>query len=114
MSFNKTAYLFIPPEFIVFQYIVRSEDFVSRGSRLFPRGLSFENRQRIDQGCQMVYFQTKNSNFGKFLRALDWRMLIHLIAIWNILMISGKFYDNLVHLGQIWYIFSGFGITYQQ
>jgi hypothetical protein len=28
------------------------------------------------QGCQMVYFQTKNPNFCKFWRALDWKMLI--------------------------------------
>jgi hypothetical protein len=26
------------------------------------------------QGCQMVYFQTKNPNLGKFLRALDWNI----------------------------------------
>jgi hypothetical protein len=25
------------------------------------------------QGCQMVYFQTKSSNLGKFCRALDWK-----------------------------------------
>jgi hypothetical protein len=25
----------------------------------------------LEQGCQMVYFQTKNPNLGKFLRALD-------------------------------------------
>jgi hypothetical protein len=29
------------------------------------------------QGCQMVYFQTKNPNLGKYLWALDWKMLIH-------------------------------------
>jgi hypothetical protein len=28
------------------------------------------------QGCQMVYFQTKNYNLGKFGRALDWKMLL--------------------------------------
>jgi hypothetical protein len=26
---------------------------------------------RSKQGCQMVYFQTKDTNLGKFLRALD-------------------------------------------
>jgi hypothetical protein len=39
----------------------------------------------------MVCFQTKNTNLGKFWRALDW----------NILWRLGKFYDFLV----IWYIF---------
>jgi hypothetical protein len=31
-----------------------------------------------DQACQMVYFQTKNPNLGKFWRALDLKMLIFL------------------------------------
>jgi uncharacterized protein (DUF779 family) len=26
------------------------------------------------QGCQMVCFPTKNTNLGKFWRALDWKM----------------------------------------
>jgi hypothetical protein len=29
-----------------------------------------------EQGCQMVYFQTKNPNLGKFWRALIWKMLV--------------------------------------
>jgi hypothetical protein len=28
-------------------------------------------RSIVGQGCQMVYFQTKNPNLGKFLMALD-------------------------------------------
>jgi hypothetical protein len=32
-------------------------------------------------GCQMVYFQTKKPNLGKFWRALDWEMLIYIMAI---------------------------------
>jgi hypothetical protein len=40
------------------------------------------------QGCQMVYFQTKNPNLGKFLRALDWKMFIY-------------FLDNLEYLTDI-------------
>jgi hypothetical protein len=34
------------------------------------------------QGCQMVYFQTKNPNLGKFWRALDWKMLVDFMALW--------------------------------
>jgi hypothetical protein len=30
---------------------------------------------RSIQGCQMVYFQTKNPNLGTFWRALKWKML---------------------------------------
>jgi hypothetical protein len=28
----------------------------------------------FEQGCQMVYFQTKNPNLGKFGRVLKWKM----------------------------------------
>jgi hypothetical protein len=41
------------------------------------------------QGCQVVYFQTKNPNLSKFWRALDWKMLVccyvhlvHFVLIW--------------------------------
>jgi hypothetical protein len=37
------------------------------------------------QGCQMVSFQTKNPNLGKFWRAQDWKMLLYFMAIWDIL-----------------------------
>jgi hypothetical protein len=53
----------------------------------------------------MVYFQTKNPNLGKFLRALHWKMLIYFMASWNILLTFGKFYNHLVNLVLIWYIF---------
>jgi hypothetical protein len=33
----------------------------------------------------MVYFQTKNSNLGKFWRVLQWKMLVYFMAIWPIL-----------------------------
>jgi hypothetical protein len=52
-----------------------------------------------EQGCQMVSFQTKNSNLGKFFGdPLDWKMLIYFKAIWNILRTFGIFYDHLVYL----------------
>jgi hypothetical protein len=41
--------------------------------------------QRDDQGCQMVYFQTKNSNLGQFYRVLQWKMLVNVMAIWDML-----------------------------
>jgi hypothetical protein len=31
----------------------------------------------------MVYFQTKNPNLGKFWRAIDWKMFIYFMDIWN-------------------------------
>jgi hypothetical protein len=62
----------------------------------------------------MVCFQTKNPNLGKFLRALDWKVLIYFVAISNILWILGIFYDHLVQFVFIWYIFSDFGIMHQE
>jgi hypothetical protein len=67
---------------------------------------------RVHQGCQMVYFHTKNPNLGKILRVLDWKMFIYLINIWYILRTFGIFYDHLVHIVFVWYIFPVFGIMY--
>jgi hypothetical protein len=49
-----------------------------------------------DQGCQMVCFQTKNPNLGKFWRALEWKMLLYFMIIWNILWPYGIMYGSLV------------------
>jgi hypothetical protein len=57
----------------------------------------------------MVSFQTKNPNLDKFWRALDWKILIYFMDIWNILQTFGIYYDHLVHFVFIWYIFSGLG-----
>jgi hypothetical protein len=50
----------------------------------------------------MVCFQAKNPNLDKFWRAFDWKMFIYLMAIWNILLKFGIFYDR-------WYILYSFG-----
>jgi hypothetical protein len=34
------------------------------------------------QGCQMVYFQTKNPNWGKLWRVLQWKLLVYFPTIW--------------------------------
>jgi hypothetical protein len=36
------------------------------------------------------------------------------MATWNIVWRFGIFYGHLVHFVFIWYIFSGFGIMYQE
>jgi hypothetical protein len=51
-------------------------------------------------------------NFGGLY--VDWKRLIYFMAICNILRTFGKFYDHLVNFLLIWYIYYGFGITYQQ
>jgi hypothetical protein len=43
-----------------------------------------ENDQAETQGCQIVYFCTKNPNAGIFWRTLEWKMLEYLMTIWNI------------------------------
>jgi hypothetical protein len=72
------------------------------------------NSSALRQGSQMVCFQTKSPDLGKFCRALDCKLLIYFMAIWNMLWTFGIFYDHLVHLAFIWYIFLGFGIVYQE
>jgi hypothetical protein len=51
-----------------------------------------------EQGCQMVYFQTKNLNLGTFLSALEWKMFLYCMIIWNILWPFGIIYRILVFL----------------
>jgi hypothetical protein len=64
----------------------------------------------------MVYFQTNNPNLGKFLRVLQWKMLVAVMAIWSIfwpwvkvpiLCNFGILSGHLVH-------FSCFGILNQE
>jgi hypothetical protein len=54
----------------------------------------------IYRDCQMVYFQTKNPNLGKFWRVLQWKMYANVVAIRSILQPFG--------------IFSLFGMLYQE
>jgi hypothetical protein len=87
-----------------FQYIARISVFrVFCTFRIFFATANAHGRKV--QGCQMVSFQTKNPNLGKFWRALDWKMLIYFMALWNILQAFGIFHDNFVHFVFIWYIF---------
>jgi hypothetical protein len=57
------------------------------------------------QGCQMGYFYAKNPNLGKFWRALEWKMFVYLMFIWNILWPFGIFYGHFGNVVIIWYIF---------
>jgi hypothetical protein len=53
-----------------------------------------------DRVCQMVCFQTKNPNLGKFWRASELKMLVYFMVIWNILWSFGIYYGHLVMLWQ--------------
>jgi hypothetical protein len=48
------------------------------------------------QGCQMVYFQTENANFGTFWRVSQWKILVYFMAIRSILCSFGIFSPFLV------------------
>jgi hypothetical protein len=44
----------------------------------------------------LMYIQTKNPNFGKFWRVLEWKILVDFMTIWNILWPFGLIYGHLV------------------
>jgi hypothetical protein len=62
----------------------------------------------------MAYFKTKNHNLGKFVRTLEWKMLVILKAVWSILRSFGVFRGHLIHFMFIWYILSRSGRLYQE
>jgi hypothetical protein len=68
-----------------------------RGSRDVHEniGLPFKRQNQTNgtstQGCQMVYFQTRNPYLGKFWMVLQWKMLVSHMAIWSILCSFGIF-----------------------
>jgi hypothetical protein len=49
---------------------------------------------------------------GKFWSALDWKILIYFMVIWNILRSFGIFYGHLEYFVVIWNILWSFGIFY--
>jgi hypothetical protein len=67
-----------------------------------------------DQVCQMVCFQTKNCNSGKFWRVLPWEILVNFKTIWSILRPLEIFCGHLVYFVVICYIFPRFGILDQE
>jgi hypothetical protein len=60
----------------------------------------------------MVYLKTKNSNLGKFWRALKWNILVYFMAIWNtyIKVVWYVYFISVV----IWFIFPRLGTLYQE
>jgi hypothetical protein len=66
------------------------------------------------QGCQIVCFQTKNPNLGKFWRVLLYKILVYFMTILSILRPLEIFYVHSVYFVVVWYIFSPFGILDQE
>jgi hypothetical protein len=50
--------------------------------RFEAKGATTSEAPAPRQGCQMVYFQTKNPNLGKFWSVLQWKKLIKFTATW--------------------------------
>jgi hypothetical protein len=46
----------------------------------------------------MVYFQTKNPNLDIFWRALECKMLVYFMTIWNILRPCDIIYGRLIYI----------------
>jgi hypothetical protein len=59
------------------------------------------------QGCQMVCFQTKNPNLGKFWRVSQWKMMVYFMDTWSILrsfvIFCGHLVQFVVSLFPFWY-----------
>jgi hypothetical protein len=69
---------------------------------------------RRDQGCQMVYLQTKNPDLGKFWRVLQWKMMVYFMANWSILRQIGIFMAIWCILQRIGIFYGHFGMLYQE
>jgi hypothetical protein len=62
----------------------------------------------------MVCFQTKNPNLGKFWWALEWKMLLYFMSIWNTSFMDiwhnvwqfGMVYGHLVYFFPFWYVWT--------
>jgi hypothetical protein len=66
----------------------------------------------LEQGCQMVCFQTKISNLGQFWAVLQWMKSVNFTAIPSILLPFSIFYGHFAYfvvilhiLWSFWYIF---------
>jgi hypothetical protein len=57
------------------------------------------------QGCQMVFFKTKNQNLGKFWTVFKWKMWVNFNDIWPIYCYLEYLVAILYILWSFWYIF---------
>jgi hypothetical protein len=58
----------------------------------------FQRAFASEQGCQIVYFKTKNTTLGNFWRVLQWKTLVYFMDSWSL-------YSHLAYFIDIWYIF---------
>jgi hypothetical protein len=101
-----------------------SNRLIPANDRLIGSGGSLRFFNHLDGGalgslvqvCQMVmvYYQTKNPNFGKFRSVLQRNMLVNFMASWSISLPSGIFCGHLVYFVTILVYFSRFGMLYHE
>jgi hypothetical protein len=70
--------------------------YIEKNTNIVLVFLTIHTQTRRRKGCQMVSFQTKNTNLGKFWRALKWKLLLYIPVIWNILRPWDIFNRHLV------------------
>jgi hypothetical protein len=85
--------------FVQLNYFVELREIVSQ---------QFNNLYPTHQGCQMVYFQTKNPSLGKFWRVLPWNELVYFRVFWDVLGSFGMFWGLLGCFGILMGTFSPF------
>jgi hypothetical protein len=66
------------------------------------------------QGCQMVYFQTKNPKLGKSWRFLQSKVLLYFMAIWPTLGLFGNLMAIWYNLWKVGGFFPRSGMLYQE
>jgi hypothetical protein len=87
---------------------------VSENNLIKRKAISGHRSRLGHRVARWVCFQTKNTNLGKFWRAMQWKMLVYFMAIWYILWPFGIFCVHFVYFMVIWYIFPRFGTLYQE
>jgi hypothetical protein len=65
----------------------------------------FDAQKGLQQGYQVVYFQTKSPILGKFSGALEWKMLEYFMVTWSVLraiwfiLLTYGIFDIFPHFG---------------
>jgi hypothetical protein len=54
---------------------------------------------------KIAYFNSKTPNMDKIWSALEWKMLLYFITVWNIFQSFGKICNCLVYFSVLWFIF---------
>jgi hypothetical protein len=104
----KRPLLFLKMSVRLFNY--KAIDCFTQSTRVTGAGLvSWKNFIRA-QGCQMLYFQTKNNDLGKFWRALERKVLVcrYVYVFYGHLKYFMSIFGPFGNVVVIWHIFPPF------